>query len=498
MSSRTPDLISNQPAPFATGTKARPRTPKPYTLPSKTSADKTASDTPNSDNPRQARPGQKRKHYTSDGDYCDDPWPRKMRKIRPAEEGEYPGFIEMSVVDSSLASAVGTNLETSPSNPVTSQCQLPTPAPSPESFLPPPQCHHPRHPAHSALRNELTCPMCSLNHLVSELHRVERRMLKQPTASKWRFLLLGSDASKPRRKILDAYGNDFSHRHCRLRLSNLQIKLEDLALKETGFENLFLLDHPELTTNSQAGELFDDTYGTLYKYTAKYALAYYNASEARGDFTRTPDDDAKYVRERGREQEIAKQEGYPEDPDDKARTHIRTCTTEAQQAYVDNSTVPPISDDTIASPPKRQCRNAKAKVSFNSDAQVCIENDVDRLRKQAFNSTCTSTPIGIVRTAASPSEADASLGSRFNTDPRRRFYTIPTNQTNDGRHMYSYNRRSSSYESGQWATSPGSPAVDTSGYRMCKKDPKIWDRYCKSLQYQAATWDRSDKMNVGI
>ncbi|EAT81025.2 hypothetical protein SNOG_11317 [Parastagonospora nodorum SN15] len=381
MSSRTPDLISNQPAPFATGTKARPRTPTPYTLPSKTSADKTASDTPNSDNPRQARPGQKRKHYTSDGDYCDDPWPRKMRKIRPAEEGEYPGFIEMSVVDSSLASA---------------------------------------------------------------------------------------------------------------------IKLEDLALKETGFENLFLLDHPELTTNSQAGELFDDTYGTLYKYTAKYALAYYNASEARGDFTRTPDDDAKYVRERGREQEIAKQEGYPEDPDDKARTHIRTCTTEAQQAYVDNSTVPPISDDTIASPPKRQCRNAKAKVSFNSDAQVCIENDVDRLRKQAFNSTCTSTPIGIVRTAASPSEADASLGSRFNTDPRRRFYTIPTNQTNDGRHMYSYNRRSSSYESGQWATSPGSPAVDTSGYRMCKKDPKIWDRYCKSLQYQAATWDRSDKMNVGI
>jgi hypothetical protein len=184
MSSRTPDLISNHPAPFPTGTNARPRTPTPYTLPLKTSADKKASDTSNSDGPRQARPGQKRKHYTSDGDYCDDPWPRKMRKIRSAEESEHPGFIEMSVIDSSLTSAVGTNLETSLSNPVTSQCQLPIPAASPGPFLPPPQCHHPRHPGHSALRNELTCPTCSLKHLISELHRVERRMFKRPTANK--------------------------------------------------------------------------------------------------------------------------------------------------------------------------------------------------------------------------------------------------------------------------------------------------------------------------
>lgn len=503
LTSSPPSLLS---PPFFARTDTSPRVPGSHKpLPTESGESSTTStgpdcgsDTINSDDPRYARPGQKRKHYTHHGEYCDDPWPRKMRKIRPGEDGEHPGFIEMPVVEPILASAVGANLETSPSNPVTSQYQLPTPIPSPEPFLPPPGCEHPRHPAYSALQDEPICPACSLEHLTCDLHRVERRMLRQSNESKKRFLLLGSDRGNPHRKILDAYGYDISHRHCRLRLSNLQIKLEGLAQKETEFEDLFLLGHSDLTSHSQAGELFDRTYGTRYEYTARYALSYYSACEARGDFTRSTTDDAAYVQERGREQEIATQEGYPEDPDERPSTHIRSCTTEAQEAYVDNSTVPSISDDIFVSSPKRQRRNTKTKVSFSSDSQVCIESDIDRLLKQAFNFACTSRAIGIIRTATSPSEADVSLGSRFNTDPRRRYYTVPTKQTDYGRNINWCRRKSSSYKSNQWAASLGSSAVDTSGHTIYKKDPMVWDSYCEGLQDQAAKWGRSDEMNVSI
>ena len=483
------------PLPFAARTDKPPLSTESGESSTTSAGPDCGSDTTGSDDPRYARPGQKRKRYTHHGEYRDDPWPRKMRKIRPDEDGEHPGFIEMLVVEPILASAVCANMETSSSNPVTSQYQLSDPIPSTE---PPPQCDHPRHPAYSALQDEPTCPACSLEDLTFDLHRVERRMLQQSTEGKRRFLLLGSDRGNPQRKILDSYGHDISHRHCRLRLSNLQIKLEGLAQKETEFEDLFLLDHSDLTSHREAGELFDRTYGTVYKYTARYALAYYSVCEDRGDFSRIIKDDAGYVRERGREQEIAAQEGYPEDPDERPSTHIRTCTTEAQGAYIDSSTVPPISADTYVSPPKRQRRNTQARVSFSSDAQVCVENDIDRLRKQTFNSACTSTPIGIIRTTASPGEADASLESRFNTDTRRRYYTVPTKQTDYSRNLNFCRRKSGIYKSGQWATSLGSSIVDTSGHMMYKKDPKLWESYCEGLQDQAAKWDRSDEMNVGL
>jgi hypothetical protein len=155
----------------------------------------------------------------------------------------------------------------------------------------------------------------------------------------------------------------------------------------------------------------------------------------------------------------------------------------------------------IPEPPKRQHRNGTARVSFATEVQVCVENDVDALRKEAskqailiHTSLSHETPSSILRTALSFNDTVmANHGYHSQNSLHLPYTTIPTKREDGGRHKNIYGRSRMNYHPGRWVSSPDSTRYDTIGHRYRKdRGHSYWVLNVERLQAEARKWDALD------
>jgi hypothetical protein len=292
------------------------------------------------------------------------------------------------------------------------------------------RCDHLIHPAYSNTYKNSDCPRCSFAYAVSCLEGARGLVQFYDDTQEWlvgnrnitvKAIKRGAKPSHHRRTFWDQFDNDLSYRHSKKRLANEVLRLEQLVEQESKWEQG--AKFPWEDQNQVEQRLMQYHYSS-----AKATLESYWAAEAEGQFTRIEDLVAMNMLNHGRDNQIAAEVDYPDDETTSMDKNTAAALKQQQTAYIKRSNLPIVVESynnaaDIISPPKRHRRNIGAKVSFNPEVKVCLDNDIDVLRKQAHTNTSTKSaegvtygpPCSILRTVAPydgiSSYADSIYGS---------------------------------------------------------------------------------------
>jgi hypothetical protein len=370
------------------------------------------------------------------------------------------------------------------------------------------RCDHLIHPAYSNTYKSSDCPRCSFAYAVSCLEGARGLVQFYDDTQEWlvgnrnitlKAIKRGAKPSHHRRTFWDQFDNDLSYRHSKKRLANEVLRLEQLAEQESKWEQ-----HSKFPWENQ--DQVEQRHVQYHDSSAKATLELYWTAEAEGQFTRIEDRVAMNMLNHGRDNQIAAEVDYPDDETTSMDKNTAAALKQQQTAYIKRSNLPIVvepynSAADVISPPKRHRRNIGAKVSFDPEVKVCLNNDIDVLRKQVHANTSTKSaegvtygpPRSILRTVAPyngiSSYADSIYGST------KLPYTSVALKTGYGmnRHKEMIRRQSSSYIAGAWPAASDSEYVDTSGEGKqwgYAKD-KGWNLYIDDLQ------DEADRFDVG-
>jgi hypothetical protein len=257
-------------------------------------------------------------------------------------------------------------------------------------------------------------------------------------------------------------GVDTSLRHCKKRLANEIIRLEQIAEQEAQWER-----HWGEHRYHQA-------------HSAAIALKKHWREFDEGKYTLFEDNYQAFMCIQSRKHQIASDIDHPVEQDEDKRTVKRLRWTQEQKDFTHKATVPSVEETDaqsigFASSLKRNRRSYRAKVSFHTDILVSPVRDIDVIRKTLRDPSTASHKMwlptrGILRTTAStpfyPGISDMS--------PKDPHYIIPLANDNRSRHKHSYPRRMPEYQAGRWAPSSDSKAVSTEGGRQrMKQSPHL-------------------------
>jgi hypothetical protein len=401
------------------------------------------------------------------------------------------------------------------------------PSPSPDSWetlLPTPThyapgCGHPLHSAYASTYRKSRCPHCFMTHHLGGLHTIQgviadgggvQHWLEEAKDSSksqesqmhefqhWRAATKGGDGAHRKYIVRDKLGCDVSNRHCKKMLASLLPKIEEIAEREVAWEQDF-----RLTSSSMGHQDIEEVVKGLYTYSGQATLELYRIEEDAGHLTRVEDEAHIFMRNRGREREIATASDYPSDQDEAITTHMYNQKTQA------HSTLPKIAQDYtpsagVLSPTKRVRRQINTAVSFSPEVKVCIAHDIDVLRDQARFDTTTTTTFSTSESASTPGRSilrtvplvdQPPVESAKDIGPKRPYQvyalsnTYATTRLRACWHHYN-NPRPQLYEPWTWAASPGSEPVDTSG---AKRGMAEWEAYNTMLAREAAEVDKEEE-----
>jgi hypothetical protein len=391
------------------------------------------------------------------------------------------------------------------------------PPPSNRIIVPRMLCNHPIHPAYAKTYEGSDCPRCSLGYIVTCLEGARGLIESHGGAQQWmasgkdlirlKAIKKGGDANHKMHTFVDQYGNDLSHRHSKKRLVNEMLKLEQLAKQESDWEWDYGSRFPwenRIQVEQRLAEYHESS--------AKTALQLYWAAEAEGAFTRIEKQSDLNMRNRGRENQIIVEVDYPADEEPKQNT-MRTKSkamelpkTAQQIVYIKQSRLPVIVEPyacttDIISPLKRKRRNVHAKVSFDPEVKVCLDNDIDVLRKQVHTNTSTNSAEGVtygrsrsILRTVTPHDGTSNAGSDYYENTNLSYTSVALNTEDEiKRYKGTWRRRESMYRPGSWQAASDGEYVDTSG---CNKPwghsrPYSWGNYIGELH------DEADRRDVG-
>ncbi|KAF2820286.1 hypothetical protein CC86DRAFT_412164 [Ophiobolus disseminans] len=364
--------------------------------------------------------------------------------------------------------------------------QGPPSAQTPPSPVSPPSsyCGHAIHPGYKTEYKGWRCPHCRLVYSITQLRAATDRILEHGCSDRWLatctdrvdyddWVASTKGGMKRHQTNLhwDEFGNDTSYRHCKKRLHNLLSELDYLWCRQLMWEQELL------SSDRTHGDRVRYIIAGLRKRSALAALADVEKGVAMGFFTRVEEAGAVYMHKRGRELEIARDPEYPDDESMSVRTHSFNRKTLAQMKFVHASDIPlhtgaaaPYAHIISPSKPKT-ARRPGLQVAFNDEVKVCVDSDIDVLRKHAT-----------VAAVLEPAPFTAEKPDLYK-EPKLD-YVIHQIKHEDGpaRYKGSFFRDKTNYQPGRWAVSTGSEPVDTSGSKVQDDD---YDAYNQAMLQEA-------------
>lgn len=348
------------------------------------------------------------------------------------------------------------SIDSSPTAP--SNEAIATPPPSPRDLKPPPQCYHQRHSGDCDALSRPFCSCCSLKAVLKDVTDTQIKARKTTMGTRsWNKAVGGRDK---RHHLMLNFENGIvtSLRHCKKRLANEPLGIEQLTEQEERWDMMF----SETSFN--------------YEFSVCINLGRYGREFSDGKYTISEDDSRKFMHYRGRKQQIATDSDYPAEQDESKETVKIFVQTQAQERFTQKSKLPSVEEinaqaQRIASRLKRNRRSYGARVSFHPEVQVFDVRDVDVIRKTPRDSEKASHKLwlpncGILRTTSTYS---FHAGITYMT-PKGPHDVLPV--TDDpSRHKYTYKRiHPTKYQAGRWAPSLGSESVSTGG-----SNAKTWE-----------------------
>jgi hypothetical protein len=349
----------------------------------------------------------------------------------------------------------------------------------------PVSCSHALHPAYSGSYESLLCPRCRTGSALSELQAIQRaiedkggvhhwfetnRKLKE-----WRAYLNGGDEKHKKYAFKDREDRDISLRHCKKRLMELKLKLEGYAKQEAAWEEVEVRKYRNFSPDQVDRFVFSEFLG----HSARYTLKKINHLEVDGNLSLTEDHNciAKHESALELRRSLDLEDGGKASNDNPSALPANS----PRRLLIGETDV---YNTNIIPPANRMHRRPRCKVSFDQEAKVYVENDIDTLCK---NSTHAIAGRDLPSIAGTESNMDGTSKPRFETIALHV-------EDRMGRDKLQYARHNLQYSPGSWAQSPNSIIIDTSGTRC--KSSENWERYNRQLEIEADHWDAQDAVDA--